>query len=143
MPAGEGYEDQLVLVEDGPEETPVRKVVAIPLIRVVADDDIPRVEVVAELVEDVLDRELLRQEHGRRPLGHRDGTGLRIPDTRRHVVELGDQVVLRGAVDHMSHLATHALEGVPDGRQGDRVDGVGFHTAPPVTLASVALRARW
>ena len=132
--AGQGDEEQLVVVEDRAEEAPVRQMVAVPLVGIVGEDDVARVQVLhAELVEDVLHREALRQEHRGGSLGHRDRPALDVPDAGRHVVQLGDQVALGGPVDDVPHLATDALEAVPHRGQGDRVDGASGvgHERPP------------
>ena len=59
MAPREEYKDKFVLVEDRANEPPVREVIAVALERVVRDDDVTGVKVIAELLEDRLDGKVL------------------------------------------------------------------------------------
>jgi hypothetical protein len=82
---------------------------------IIGTEHIARMQVVTEMFQDVLHAKMLGQEHRSRTFGHGDGTALCIPDAGRHVVQLGQKVTLRGAIDHMTHFPGDTLKGMPGG----------------------------
>ena len=59
MAPREQHKNKFVLVEDRANEPPIRKVIAVTLERIVRDDDVTRVEVITELLENRLDGKVL------------------------------------------------------------------------------------
>ena len=114
MGSGQGKERKLAIVEDRPEDTPVGRVASVAVVGVVDQEDISRVEVVLEIVQDVPDRKLAPNVLGREAHGDGHGISSRIPDPDRDVVHLGDEVELGGPVNEVPHLATDALHSMPD-----------------------------
>src|ERR1035437_849008 len=97
---------------------------AITVIGIVDQDHVARIEVPLELFQDIFHGELAPHVLDRKADRNRYGAPLRIPDPHRQVMELGDQIVLAGAVEHVSHFLADILEGMPYRRKSE-----GIHTS--------------
>ena len=118
--------------------------VAAAVVRVVADEDVARAELLfTEIGEGEADRQRARQHE----LGdaHREGgeAPLAVEDRAVALVGLVEDGRGGGATDVGRHLPAHRLHRPPDDLGGDGVDGGAFRQLPPVSGELDQIDVHW
>ena len=138
MAAAEREEQQLVLVEDRADIAPVGQMRCVSaMIGIVGQEHVAGMNVALEHLDQFLDgigrpEMLIGQADG-----NGDGRAVGAPDADGEILQLADQVILRGALHQVPHLLADGLHGVPDRGNGGRIDiDVAHRGLPGLNCAS-------
>jgi hypothetical protein len=109
MGPAKGEKEELSLVKNGAIESPIRQMAGVTVVGIVDQDNVTRIQIPFELVQDVLHGEFSPEIlYGQ---ANRDGHGSprAIPDAHGDVVELSDQIILGSSIDHVAHFPADTL----------------------------------
>ena len=112
--------DELTVVEDRQEDADVRVLVA-AAVDVVVEDHVAVVQVVAEVLDDPLQRRLRAVGDDRRVLGLGERAAAAVEDHRHQIADLVEDRRPRGAHQHRRHLAGDRLHAALQDGSEDRI----------------------
>ena len=124
MRRGTGEADQLAVVEDGHDDRDVGRVGRTE-VRIVVQDDVARVDVVAQQRDHALDDLRHGAHEHRRGVRLGDVVALRVKQARAEVLGLADDRRVRHAVEHTRHLLGDGVERAADHAHQDRLREAG------------------